>query len=110
MRRNVACGSNSPTLVLRDRRQVRQELRPLQQSGKSDDHHAGNVIGLSTVVKLFSSVGDDDVDPVTNHRKLGVQILTIMEPHPILPGTRSKASPLTLLVHSGTASRAAAVN
>jgi len=80
MCRNIACGSNGPTLVLGDRHQIRHEISSLQQSSKPDDHHAGNVIGLSAVVKLFSSVRDDDVDPATNQRKLGVQILTIMEP------------------------------
>ena len=46
---------------------------------------------MSAVVKFFPSARNDDVDAVTNQRKLSKQVLAVVEPRSPSPGARSEA-------------------
>ena len=50
--RDVACCADGETLLLGDRFHVGLELGTFEQGGESDDHHAGDVVGLLPVVEV----------------------------------------------------------
>jgi len=76
--RDVACCADGETLLPGDRFHVGFELGAFEQGGESDDHHAGDVVGLLPVVEVLAPTCGDGVDPGADQRKFGVEVRPVV--------------------------------
>jgi hypothetical protein len=76
--RDVACCADGEALLLGDCFHVGFEFGTFEQGGESDDHHAGDVVGLLPVVEFFAPASGDGVDPGADQLKFGIEVRPVV--------------------------------
>jgi len=76
--RDITRRTDGETLLPGDRRQVGRELRPSEQGGEPDYHHAGDVIDLFSVMEALASASDDNTDPGPDQFEFGVEVRSLI--------------------------------